>query len=918
MVVYNDAAVKKADIRVNTTGMVMYNDAAVKKADVRMLQDPKSREVMYNMPLEDMHAPLLGPSHPYQKDGISAGMKNHRSGHVEDSHMNPYIFEEQYHSFHSQGFSEAPGGEGVVGKPSNTKGAEGSAGASSSAAPLLGVKRPKTTAERKADAVRKLQKQAGDMSAPFTLSNKQPWAQKVAEVQKHAGDMSAPFTLSNKQPWAQKVAEAHKVSADMSAPFTLSNKQPWAQKVAEAGDMSAPFTLSNKQPWAQKGAEVSELTEEQKEYMAKVEAEKIEGAVGAIEVKGPTSFFHGKEDKDYQGRSWLDAPKGKPKESDYTFLPKRWIHTWSGHTKGVNAVRFFPDTGHLLLSAGLDGKVKIWNVGGGGKCMRTYLGHSKGVRDIQFTNDGRRFVSTGYDKNVRVWDTETGTCLRTFNTGKDQQQETCVWGTQETGTCLPAPSNTAPRHGQSRGNTDADTYKNTPDNRVPLGKKQARHAGRRIRSIMLQNEEAHHPRVYFMTSPYCRALQTCQLIADSFSKDEIAGVRQTVQLREQDFGNFQDPHSKLKFGRFWYRFSGGESGADVYDRLTIFEDHFPRDMMNGQFRDCSVVLCIHGLTLRVFLMRWFHLIWTVDEFLQVWNPQNGPIVLEKLPWADVERMQQSTYVHVKHVYNIGRNQLENALNPDDVTLQGVTPTMVSYIERVEHAQLLVEPLSEPSEGAHLAVDSTWEELTTPPAKDALPQFVTIAATMEEDGMELPPNGEGTDPSTSGTMVDLAEENSASASMQRQREWVDRWGAVAVVCGGVSQGSKGRSSGLGGAAANKSRGKNMIDESPYFDITASGACESSSEDDSSSGSSDDLDLDLPGEPEHGQGNGTLDLSDWDGEGGHGERGQRGDIQEEGEDTQERLCKDNWEPGSSVDDLTCGSAVVRMGLTKSDQI
>ena len=59
----------------------------------------------------------------------------------------------------------------------------------------------------------------------------------------------------------------------------------------------------------------------------------------AEEAPTDKTRFHGKAEKDAMGRSWMDAPKDKKKESDNCFLPKRWIHTWAGHTKGVNAIR---------------------------------------------------------------------------------------------------------------------------------------------------------------------------------------------------------------------------------------------------------------------------------------------------------------------------------------------------------------------------------------------------------------------------------------------------------------------------------------------------------------------------------------------------------------------------------------------------
>ena len=94
------------------------------------------------------------------------------------------------------------------------------------------------------------------------------------------------------------------------------------------------------------------------------------------------------------------------------------IHRYYVHPSGVNAIRFFPVYGHLLLSGSLDSTVKIWDVHGKRKCLRSYLGHTGAVRDVQFSHDGKSFLSTSYDKFIKLWDTETGKCVARWTTGK--------------------------------------------------------------------------------------------------------------------------------------------------------------------------------------------------------------------------------------------------------------------------------------------------------------------------------------------------------------------------------------------------------------------------------------------------------------------------------------------------------------------
>lgn len=94
--------------------------------------------------------------------------------------MHPVHFEQQYHSFHTAGVGAAPGGSGTLASTHMIS----AAGAEPEVNPY---KRQKTTAERKAEKEAKAarlaaQQQNFDPEAPFTLGERQPWAEKAREV----------------------------------------------------------------------------------------------------------------------------------------------------------------------------------------------------------------------------------------------------------------------------------------------------------------------------------------------------------------------------------------------------------------------------------------------------------------------------------------------------------------------------------------------------------------------------------------------------------------------------------------------------------------------------------------------------------------------------------------------------------------
>ncbi|WP_181764553.1 histidine phosphatase family protein [Streptomyces albidus (ex Kaewkla and Franco 2022)] len=177
------------------------------------------------------------------------------------------------------------------------------------------------------------------------------------------------------------------------------------------------------------------------------------------------------------------------------------------------------------------------------------------------------------------------------------------------------------RHGESEGNDDDTIYERVPDHALALtarGVRQAEETGERIRKLFGQE------RVSAYVSPYRRTHQTLT----AFGLDPaLLRVQEEPRLREQDWGNWQDREDVRKqkayrdaYGHFFYRFAQGESGADVYDRAGAFLESLWRSFERPDHPP-NVLIVTHGLTMRLFCMRWLH--WSVAEFESLSNPGNA-------------------------------------------------------------------------------------------------------------------------------------------------------------------------------------------------------------------------------------------------------------------------------------------------------
>ncbi|KAM0786548.1 hypothetical protein ACM66B_002005 [Microbotryomycetes sp. NB124-2] len=355
-----------------------------------LITRPSDNIVFYNPTYQDLTRPVQGPANPWSERKIDK--MNTITGHVEQQTYSEEAFKTQQRNFQVLGYAANPSNlsgdmnPGVVGDSNK---------AYLNHFDTSGDHRLSKAAHKAQKRKRKAKGNLGEFDSEEEAEDDDENAETEDQVQEDGTVVQVKKKKEKVQkeylgPWAGWEGE------------NIGTVAPTEQEYEEQEEAGGP-PLNKKQ---------------RKEVL------KDSGRQNEIQFGQEKSIFHGKELRDYMGRTYMHIPndvevnlRAEPGQQE-NFLPKRVVHTWSGHTKAVSKIRLFPQSGHMILSASMDARVKLWDVYHEGKCLRTFMGHSKAVHDVVFDHSGGQFLSAGFDRQMKLWDTETGACKQAFSNGK--------------------------------------------------------------------------------------------------------------------------------------------------------------------------------------------------------------------------------------------------------------------------------------------------------------------------------------------------------------------------------------------------------------------------------------------------------------------------------------------------------------------
>lgn len=91
------------------------------------------------------------------------------------------------------------------------------------------------------------------------------------------------------------------------------------------------------------------------------------------------------------------------------------LYTLDHFPHQVTDVAFAPDGNTLISTAG--DLLRLWQVSDGSVVGTPIEAHAGAITSVSFAPDGQAFITSSDDRTVRIWQTDTGTLLNTFEIG---------------------------------------------------------------------------------------------------------------------------------------------------------------------------------------------------------------------------------------------------------------------------------------------------------------------------------------------------------------------------------------------------------------------------------------------------------------------------------------------------------------------
>jgi pre-mRNA-processing factor 17 len=206
---------------------------------------------------------------------------NYLTGHVEEASINDLVFDQQYHTFHNYGYALDPSASpwqaqqgGVVGDH------------------LSAQKRGGASVFQPTPAAAKRQKKRKPTGEAGTESFLGPWAPEVTPERNNEANQ-------------EQVATEALTTEENEEIKTVAEPVPSkARSMHTAGE------------------------EEEEETAAKQEDEEPEIEEETPAAAEERTVFHGEEERDYQGRTYLSPPSELKNMPHDCYLPKKLVHTW--------------------------------------------------------------------------------------------------------------------------------------------------------------------------------------------------------------------------------------------------------------------------------------------------------------------------------------------------------------------------------------------------------------------------------------------------------------------------------------------------------------------------------------------------------------------------------------------------------------